>query len=92
MQEDRPTTRNGNLCDTSILVYQRRMLRVTYNDLGIKLTGTLRVCDGCERPKAKVRTVRKKTYTRDKRWQKEFLWTQLVHYRKNDLGTITVLE
>ena len=36
----------------------------TYNALGVKLTGTLQVYDGCARYKAKYCTVRKKTYTR----------------------------
>ena len=39
---------------------------LTYDALGIKLTGKLEVCDGCEKSKTKERAVRKKTYTRDK--------------------------
>ena len=41
-----------------------KLLHTTYIALGVKLTGTLKVCDGCERSKEKARTVRKKTYTR----------------------------
>ena len=41
-----------------------RLLCTTYNALGVKLTGTLQVYDGCARSKAKYCTVRKKTYTR----------------------------
>ena len=40
------------------------MLRITYNALGVKLTGTLQVCNGCAQSKAKSRAVRNKTYTR----------------------------
>ena len=40
------------------------MLRITYNALGVKLTGTLQVCDGFARSKAKACVVRKNTYTR----------------------------
>ena len=43
---------------------REKLLRITYNDLGVKLTGTLQACDGCTRPKEKERAVRKKTYTR----------------------------
>ena len=41
-----------------------KLLRTTYNALGVKLTGTLQVCDGCARSKPKSRAVRKKTYKR----------------------------
>ena len=41
-----------------------KLLRLTYDDLGIKLKGTLQVCDGCVMSKEKSRAVRKKTYTR----------------------------
>ena len=41
-----------------------KLLRTTYNDLSVKLTGTLKVCDGCARSKAKSHVVRKKTYMR----------------------------
>ena len=37
-------------------------MRLTYGALGVKLTGTLEFCDDCARSKAKVITVRKKTY------------------------------
>ena len=43
---------------------REKLLRTTYNALGVKLTGTLQVCDGCARSKAKSHAVRKKTYTR----------------------------
>ena len=39
------------------------MLRVIYNALGFKFTGTLQVCDGCARSKSKSCAVRNKTYT-----------------------------
>ena len=42
---------------------REKLLCTTYNTLGVKLTGTLQVCNGCARSKAKSRTVRKKTYT-----------------------------
>ena len=41
-----------------------RLLRLTYDAMGVKLTGTLQVCDGCARSKSKSRAVRKKKYTR----------------------------
>ena len=41
-----------------------RFLRLTYNALGFKLTGTLQVFDGCARSKVKSRDVRKKPYKR----------------------------
>ena len=40
------------------------LLRITYNALGVKLTGTLQVLDGCEKTKAKERMVRENTYTK----------------------------
>ena len=40
------------------------MLRITYNTLGVKLTGTLQLCGGCARSKAKARAVKKNTYMR----------------------------
>ena len=40
------------------------MLRITYNALGTKLTGTLQICDGYKRSNAKVRAFRKKNYMR----------------------------
>ena len=39
-------------------------MRITYNALGVKLTGTLQVCDGCARSKEKYCAARKKTYKR----------------------------
>ena len=39
-------------------------LLITYNALGVNLTGTLKFCDGCTRSNAKALAVRKKTYTR----------------------------
>ena len=41
-----------------------KLLHTTYNARGVKLTGTLQVCDGCARSKEKTRAVRNKTYTR----------------------------
>ena len=38
------------------------MLRLTYDDLGVKLAVTLDVCDCCARSKAKARALIKKTY------------------------------
>ena len=40
------------------------LLRTTYHDLGVKLTGTLQFYGGCAKSKAKARAVRKMTYTR----------------------------
>ena len=41
-----------------------KLLRTTYNAIGVKLTGTIKFCDGCARSKAKSLAVRKNTYTR----------------------------
>ena len=41
-----------------------KLLRLTYDDLGVKLTGTLEVCDRCARLKAKAYAVINKTYPR----------------------------
>ena len=41
-----------------------KLLRITYSDLGVKLTSTLQVCDGCASSKSKARVVIKETYTR----------------------------
>ena len=41
-----------------------KLLRTTYNSIGVKLTGTLQVCGICASSKEKVCAVRKKTYTR----------------------------
>ena len=41
-----------------------KLLRLTYDALGLNLTGTLQVCDSCARSKTKERSVRKKMYTR----------------------------
>ena len=40
------------------------LLRITYNSLRVKLTGTLKFCDKCARCKAKLSVIRKKTYTK----------------------------
>ena len=40
------------------------MLRITYDDLGVNMTGMLQVCDGCARSKAKAHTLINKTYKR----------------------------
>ena len=41
------------------------LLRTTYNNLGVKLTGTIEVCDGCAQPKTKSNAVGENNYTRD---------------------------
>ena len=41
-----------------------KLLYITYNALGVKLTGTLQVCDVCARSKSKSHAVINKTYTR----------------------------
>ena len=43
---------------------RKKLLIITYNTLGVKLTGKLQVCDGCEQSMAKSRAVRKNTYSR----------------------------
>ena len=58
------------------------LLRLTYDPMGVQLTGTLDVCDSCAQSKAKSFAERKKTYTQRKIQGRVFLWTQLVHYHK----------
>ena len=41
-----------------------KLLRITYNALGVKLTGTIQIFGGCARSKAKSRAVQKNTYMR----------------------------
>ena len=41
-----------------------KLLRITYNALGVKLTGTLQVCDVCARSKENAHHVRKKSCKR----------------------------
>ena len=41
-----------------------KLLRITYNTLGVRLTGTLQVYNGFARSKAKEREVRKNIFTR----------------------------
>ena len=41
-----------------------KLFHKTYNALGVKLTGTIQVFDGCALSKAKARAASKKTYTR----------------------------
>ena len=41
-----------------------KLLLITYDALGVKLTGKLQFCDGCARQKSKLCAVREKTYTR----------------------------
>ena len=43
---------------------EENLLRLTYDNLGFKLAGTLQVCDGCAESTSKARDARKKTYTR----------------------------
>ena len=50
-----------------------QLLIITYNYLGVKLTGTLQVSDGCSRTKSKSRAVRKNTYTRSSQPGKRIL-------------------
>ena len=57
------------------------MLHITYNALGVKLTGTLQVCDGFVRSKAKPRAVRKKNIQERLSQEKLFLWARLIHLR-----------
>ena len=38
-------------------------MSITYDALGFKLAGVLEFCDRCARSKAKMSSVRKKTYT-----------------------------
>ena len=40
-----------------------KLLRITFNALGVKLTGKLKACDGCCRANAKAKAVRKVTNT-----------------------------
>ena len=42
-----------------------KLLCMTYNATGFKLTDTLQVCDGCAIYKAKERAATNKTYTRE---------------------------
>ena len=39
-----------------------KLLHITYNDIGVKLTVTLEICDGCARSKAKACAVREKIH------------------------------
>ena len=39
-----------------------KLLRTTYNALGVKLIGLLQFCDGCARSKVKSGEVMEKTY------------------------------
>ena len=59
-----------------------KLLRTTYNALGVKSTRTLQVCDGCAHSKANTRAVRNMTYTRASHPGEIFLWTQLVHSQR----------
>ena len=52
-----------------------KLLPTTYNNLGFKLTGQLKVCDGCARSNKKSRALRKKTYTRASQPREFFLET-----------------
>ena len=44
---------------------REKLLRITNNNLDVKLIGTIQICDGSVRSKAKARDVRKKTYARE---------------------------
>ena len=50
--------------DIHVVHLEEKLLRINYDDIGVRLTGTVQVCDGCTRSKEKARAVRKKTYTR----------------------------
>ena len=59
-----------------------KLLRFTYNSLGVNLTCALQVFDGCTRYKAKVRSSRKKTYTRASKPGERILCTRMVHFHR----------
>ena len=42
---------------------REKLLCLTYDNLGVQLTGTLEVCDGCTFSEVKLCAVRKKNYT-----------------------------
>ena len=44
--------------------FLEKKIHILYNTLGVQLTDTLQVFDGCDRSEAKARYVRKKSYTR----------------------------
>ena len=59
------------------------MFRITYNALGVKLTGTLQYYGGCAKLKAKARAVRKNTYVSITAGRKDFCvydWSISVDY------------
>ena len=56
------------------------LLLITYNDLGVKLTGALQVYDGCEQYKAKALVVGKKYILERHIREKGLLWKRLVHF------------
>ena len=43
------------------------MFHLTYDALGVKVSGTLQVCDGCAISKEKLRAAKKKMFTRAKK-------------------------
>ena len=50
--------------DINVIHRYSHLALIAYNALSVKLTGTLQVCNGCAKFKAKACVVRKKTYTR----------------------------
>ena len=50
-------------------------MHTTYNDLSVKLTGTLQGCDACAQSKAKARAVRKYLYKSVTARRKDFVDT-----------------
>ena len=71
-QEDGITTDIIYKCHTPILTYQRKLLHLTYDALGVQLTGNLEVFEGCTQYKSKARAVMNKTYTRTKNTREIF--------------------
>ena len=51
-------------CGSSVITSYGNVLLLTYDALGVNMTGTIEVCDSCSREKEKSRYVRKKMYTR----------------------------
>ena len=56
--------RHGHGPQDQVTALAKRGTRhITYEVLGVKVTDTIHVCDGCDRSKAKARDVINKTYT-----------------------------
>ena len=78
-----------------------KLLRITYNALGVKLIVTLQVCNGCAQSKAKARAVSKKTYMRASqpgesvfghKWSisGEFDWESVLHWCSRRLQPLSL--